>query len=164
MRNVEGVQAATEHLLGQGRRRVVAFGSNPCTESGSAASDWRDTARDSGRRCPTTQPSSSTWSAGSTAPGHRHAQLPRQRHPLRRRGGIQRPHRPRRHAGPAGGRPPIPHDVAVIGFDDIDEARYSLPSLSTIDPGREEIAEVAVRYLKQRIASDADVPPREHLI
>ena len=37
----------------------------------------------------------------------------------------------------------IPHDVAVVGFDDIDEARYSLPSLSTIDPGREEIAEVA---------------------
>ena len=57
----------------------------------------------------------------------------------------------------------VPHDVAVIGFDDIDEARYSLPSLSTIDPGREEIAEVAVRYLKQRIASDEDVPAREYL-
>ena len=36
-----------------------------------------------------------------------------------------------------------PHDVAVIGFDDIDETRYTLPSLSTIDPGREEIAEAA---------------------
>ena len=56
----------------------------------------------------------------------------------------------------------IPHDVSVVGFDDIDEARYSLPSLSTIDPGREEIAEVAIRYLKQRIAAD-DVPAREHL-
>ena len=59
----------------------------------------------------------------------------------------------------------IPQDVAVIGFDDIDEARYSLPSLSTIDPGREEIAEVAIRFLKERIdASDRDDPrPRTPL-
>ena len=39
----------------------------------------------------------------------------------------------------------MPEDVAVIGFDDLDEARYSLPSLTTVDPGRAEIAETAVR-------------------
>ena len=39
----------------------------------------------------------------------------------------------------------IPEDVAVIGFDDIDETQYSMPTLSTIDPGREEIARTADR-------------------
>jgi len=57
----------------------------------------------------------------------------------------------------------IPDDVAVIGFDDIDETRYSLPTLSTIDPGRDEIAETAVRLLVERIAdSGRAIPPREY--
>ncbi len=56
----------------------------------------------------------------------------------------------------------IPDDVAVIGFDDLDEGRYSLPTLSTIDPGRLEIADTAVRVLQERISRrDGDVPPRE---
>lgn len=56
----------------------------------------------------------------------------------------------------------IPHDVAVIGFDDIDETRYSLPTLSTVDPGREEIAETAVRVLLERIAGVSEaIVPRE---
>jgi DNA-binding LacI/PurR family transcriptional regulator len=58
----------------------------------------------------------------------------------------------------------IPDDVAVIGYDDIDETRYTLPTLSTIDPGKEEIAEVAVRFLVERIASPgAAIAPRAHL-
>jgi len=56
----------------------------------------------------------------------------------------------------------VPDDVSVIGFDDIDETRYSLPSLSTVDPGREEIAETAVRVLLERIADpEGATPPRE---
>ncbi len=56
----------------------------------------------------------------------------------------------------------VPDDVAVIGFDDIDETRYSLPSLSTVDPGREEIAETAVRVLLERINdSGRTIAPRE---
>ncbi|MGV0111552.1 MULTISPECIES: LacI family DNA-binding transcriptional regulator [unclassified Arthrobacter] len=56
----------------------------------------------------------------------------------------------------------IPDDVAVIGFDDLDEGRYSLPTLSTIDPGRVEIADTAVRVLQERISRrDGDAPPRE---
>ena len=52
----------------------------------------------------------------------------------------------------------------MIGFDDIDEAQYSRPSLSTIDPGREEIAEMAIRFLKERIDTpDPTAPAREHL-
>ncbi len=54
----------------------------------------------------------------------------------------------------------IPEDVALIGFDDIDETRYSLPTLSTIDPGRSEIATEAVRMLLERISGNKDLPPR----
>ena len=53
----------------------------------------------------------------------------------------------------------IPTDVAVIGFDDLDEARYSLPTLSTIDPGRNEIATTAVRVLLDRIAGVEPTAP-----
>jgi DNA-binding LacI/PurR family transcriptional regulator len=58
----------------------------------------------------------------------------------------------------------VPHDVAVVGYDDIDETRYSLPTLTTIDPGMREIAEIAVRFLVERIAeTGVAVAPREHL-
>ncbi|TPX03141.1 LacI family transcriptional regulator, partial [Schumannella luteola] len=55
----------------------------------------------------------------------------------------------------------VPDDVAVIGFDDLDEAQYSLPSLTTIDPGREQIARTAVDVLMQRVASHDATPARE---
>lgn len=48
----------------------------------------------------------------------------------------------------------IPDDVAVAGFDDIDEARYSTPTLTSIDPGRTEIAAAAVQLLVDRMSGD----------
>ncbi|MTE24761.1 LacI family DNA-binding transcriptional regulator [Microbacterium sp. ZXX196] len=56
----------------------------------------------------------------------------------------------------------VPADVAVVGFDDIDEAAYSIPTLTTVDPGRAWIAERAVDALIERIA-DPDAAPRELL-
>jgi DNA-binding LacI/PurR family transcriptional regulator len=38
----------------------------------------------------------------------------------------------------------VPADVAIIGFDNIDETKYSSPALSTVDPGVAEIAKKAV--------------------
>ncbi|MEV7133718.1 LacI family DNA-binding transcriptional regulator [Arthrobacter sp. NPDC093128] len=55
----------------------------------------------------------------------------------------------------------VPDDVAVIGFDDLDETRYSLPTLSTVDPGRAEIAETAIKLLMERIKNPDAGPPRE---
>lgn len=52
----------------------------------------------------------------------------------------------------------VPDDVAVIGFDNIDEARFSVPSLTTVDPGRAEIARIAVDLLVERIGEKG--PPR----
>lgn len=62
--------------------------------------------------------------------------------------------------GEAGVR--VPDDVAVIGFDNIDEARFSVPSLTSVDPGRDLIAATAVDYLTERInmKDEEQVPPR----
>ena len=46
----------------------------------------------------------------------------------------------------------VPEDVAVIGFDNIDDSQYSLPSLSSVDVGSELIASTAVDLLIERIA------------
>jgi DNA-binding LacI/PurR family transcriptional regulator len=48
----------------------------------------------------------------------------------------------------------IPDDVAVAGFDEIDEARYSTPTLTTVDPGRAQIATTAVELLVERMNGD----------
>ena len=48
----------------------------------------------------------------------------------------------------------IPDDVAVAGFDDIDEASYSTPTLTTVDPGRAQIATTAVELLVARMNGD----------
>lgn len=50
----------------------------------------------------------------------------------------------------------IPDDLLVMGFDDIEESQYSIPSLSTVSPDKRTIAERAVSALVR--AMDADVP------
>lgn len=45
----------------------------------------------------------------------------------------------------------VPTDVAVVGFDDIEETRYSRPSLTTVRPDLQEIADTAIHYLLDRI-------------
>ncbi|MDR2983677.1 MAG: substrate-binding domain-containing protein, partial [Nocardiopsaceae bacterium] len=55
----------------------------------------------------------------------------------------------------------VPQDVAVIGFDDLDEAEYSIPSLTTVDPGQKWIARTAVQRLLEKIAgADAAGEPQ----
>ncbi|HEY3993527.1 MAG TPA: LacI family DNA-binding transcriptional regulator [Ktedonobacteraceae bacterium] len=45
----------------------------------------------------------------------------------------------------------IPQDVAIVGFDDIEDGRYATPSLTTIAPDKEEIGRLAVSSLVERI-------------
>jgi DNA-binding LacI/PurR family transcriptional regulator len=54
----------------------------------------------------------------------------------------------------------VPEDVAVAGFDDIEDGRFSSPTLSTVAPDKAEIARLAVELLAGRIHHDADSPPR----
>ncbi|MEV4464324.1 LacI family DNA-binding transcriptional regulator [Micromonospora echinofusca] len=55
----------------------------------------------------------------------------------------------------------VPEDVAVAGFDDIEDGRFSVPTLSTIAPDKERIARLAVELLAGRIDGDRTAPPRE---
>ena len=166
MRNVEGSRAATEHLIGIGRRRVVALGADPAQGTGSAALrlvGYREALAAAGiEEDPDLVVDVLGWYRSTGADSMRR---------FLERGidfdGVvgfndQIALGALRVMQEAGLR--VPDDVAVIGYDDVDEMRYSLPSLSTIDPGREEIVEVALRYLRGRIdGTDADVPPRDHL-
>ncbi|MBT0772584.1 LacI family DNA-binding transcriptional regulator [Kineosporia sp. J2-2] len=52
----------------------------------------------------------------------------------------------------------VPEDVAVIGYDDIEDGRYSRPTISTISPDKAEIARMAVERLVMRIKSREPVP------
>ncbi len=59
----------------------------------------------------------------------------------------------------------VPQDVAVIGFDDIEEGRYSLPPLTTVSPGRDVIARDAVDLLVTRLdAGSRDRAPVERQV
>lgn len=55
----------------------------------------------------------------------------------------------------------VPEDVAVAGFDDIEDGRFSIPTLTTIAPDKERIARLAVELLADRLSGDRDAPPRE---
>jgi LacI family repressor for deo operon, udp, cdd, tsx, nupC, and nupG len=55
----------------------------------------------------------------------------------------------------------IPDDIAIAGFDDIEESRYSVPSLTTISPDKREIARLAVAQLFERLR-DRTTSPTSH--
>jgi DNA-binding LacI/PurR family transcriptional regulator len=46
----------------------------------------------------------------------------------------------------------VPEDVALAGFDDIEDGRYSTPTLTTVSPDKEHIARVAVDLLDSLIS------------
>jgi LacI family transcriptional regulator, repressor for deo operon, udp, cdd, tsx, nupC, and nupG len=57
----------------------------------------------------------------------------------------------------------VPEDVAVIGIDGIDEGRYSMPTLTTIEPDKVAIATTALELLFDRI-SDGTREPRQVVV
>jgi DNA-binding LacI/PurR family transcriptional regulator len=55
----------------------------------------------------------------------------------------------------------VPDDVAVAGFDDIDEGRYSNPTLTTISPDKESIGRTAVTSLVRLLEGNEAAEPQE---
>ncbi len=55
----------------------------------------------------------------------------------------------------------VPEDVALFGFDDIEDGRFSTPSLSTMSPDKQGIAETAVELLARRLSAGAAGRPEE---
>ncbi|WP_243882644.1 LacI family DNA-binding transcriptional regulator [Cellulomonas dongxiuzhuiae] len=169
MHNVEGARAAVEHLVGLGRQRIAVLGAHPDRRSGQMRpSDLRVR----GYR-----------EALAVAGLPEDPRLERAVAPWLPQDGVDATREllasgvefdaifalndslaigALRALAQAGRR--VPDDVAVIGFDNIGDGRFSTPSLSSVDPGREEIAETAVAMLVERIeAGTRDVrPPRLH--
>jgi DNA-binding LacI/PurR family transcriptional regulator len=167
MQNVEGARAATTHVIEQGRRRIVALGAHPGEVIGSAAlrlSGYREALEEAG----IAYDEELVVPVGSW---HRRNGADAMREFLGRRVpfdaivafndaialGALRVLQENSLA--------VPDDVAVIGFDDIDETQYSMPTLSTVDPGRDDIARTAVDLLLRRIeGGGAPFTPEEVLV
>nr|BFF19130.1 hypothetical protein GCM10025730_26510 [Promicromonospora thailandica] len=58
----------------------------------------------------------------------------------------------------------VPGQVALIGFDDVDDARFAVPALSSVDPGRDQIAQTAVDLLVERIGASGDPAPFRRVV
>ncbi|GAB3919531.1 LacI family transcriptional regulator [Microlunatus endophyticus] len=58
----------------------------------------------------------------------------------------------------------VPDDVAVIGFDDIEEGEYSIPGLSTVSPDKAQIGTTAIDLLADRIAGRRTGPGEKVVI
>jgi DNA-binding LacI/PurR family transcriptional regulator len=168
MHNVESARAGTEHLIGIGRRHIAVIGADPFSpdETGSASLRLR------GYRA-----------ALDAADLPYEPALIRAASPWHRENGAAAMRRlltegisfdavftfndtlglgALRALGEAGVR--VPGDVAVLGFDNIDEARFSVPSLSSVEPGRDQIAKAAVDAIVDRINQKGDaLPPRQIL-
>jgi DNA-binding LacI/PurR family transcriptional regulator len=163
MENVEGARAATEHLLALGRRRIAVLGSHAGEVIGSAGlrvSGYRAALETHG--IPFREElvvDAGPWHRANGAEAMRmllargvefdavfalNDELGLGALRVLREHGVE-----------------VPDAVAIIGFDDVDEGRYSLPSLSTVDPGRREIARLAVEVLLDRIAGSVTGEPRE---
>ncbi|NJC68528.1 LacI family transcriptional regulator [Planosporangium thailandense] len=161
--NVAGAQAAVAHLADLGRTRIAAIGSQPHISGGTAAlrlKGYRQALRrarlayDPALVMPVTR--------FHRADGARAMQalLDLEQPPdavfcfndLMALGAI-------RTLLARGCR--VPQDVAVIGFDDIEEGQFSTPTLSTVAPDKEQIARLALRLVHQRIGARDDAQPQE---
>lgn len=159
--NVAASREATAHLIESGRRRVAAIGFQPdplSSTSQQRARGYLEALKEAGRRHePELTPlvPAFTRSAGQDAM----RELLALGEPpdavfcfsdLLAAGAVR--------AVYDAGRT-VPGDVAVIGFDDIEETRYSVPSLSTIAPDKRQLARLAVESLLARTAADPETPP-----
>lgn len=58
----------------------------------------------------------------------------------------------------------VPDEVQVVGFDDIDEAPYLVPALSSVNPGHDEMADTITSLLVAQITSGATGDPKEVIV
>jgi len=164
--NVAAAGVATEHLLGLGRRAVAALGHQPDSSRESGVAHLRRQGWDEALRSAGIDPDPE-WVAEVPAFGRSEGAAAMLRlldgsravdavfcfNDTLALGAI-------RALAERGVR--VPDDVAVVGIDDIQEARFSVPTLSTVAPDKGEIGRNAVRMLVERLGSGgAKLPPRD---
>lgn len=158
MQNVEAARAATTYLLSLGRTRIAAIGVHPEEKVGSAAlrlEGYRQALSAAGvPDDPGLYGEAQLWhrSTGAEAMA---AVLDRGIRPdaifaFNDTLGLGAMHELQVRGFD------IPRDILVIGFDDVEETRYSAPTMTSVNPGREFIAQTAVRLLLDRIGRQSD--------
>lgn len=152
--NVGAAREATEHLIGSGRRRIAAVGAGHEESAGTGSvrlRGYRAALADAGLEdSALVVPTGRLLRGNGAEAADRLMDLARKPdalfcfndviafgaiHALRRRG-IR-----------------VPDDVAVVGFDDVEEASYSNPTLTSVRPDKEGIAEAAVQRLVSTLES-----------
>lgn len=161
--NVAASRAATEHVIGLGRRRLAAIGAMTASSAQTAhlrLAGFRAGAAGAGLSVPDERVQRvDAFQRGDGARAmDRLLDLPEPPdavvcfNDLLALGALHMLHR----RGVA-----VPQDVAVIGLDDIAESRFSTPTLSTVSQDQVQIATLGVDALLQRISFGSGEPPRE---
>ncbi|WP_433431262.1 LacI family DNA-binding transcriptional regulator [Nonomuraea sp. CA-141351] len=158
---VEGVRMAVEHLLRLGHSTVWhVSGPRERMDAQARIEAWRATLEQAGRSVPRVVPGD--WSAES---GYQ-AGLE-----LAERSGVTAVFAANDHMAlgllrafnERGIR--VPDDVSVVGFDDIPEAGYLIPPLTTVRPDHEEVGRRAVEVLlRQMDGQDDDADDAPHVV
>ncbi|WP_231648142.1 LacI family DNA-binding transcriptional regulator [Saccharothrix sp. NRRL B-16348] len=152
-----GAYAATRHLLDAGHRTVWHVSGPPdWFDSAGRVRGWRSALADAGVEAPPPLPAD--WSAASGyRAGRRLARMPEVTAVFAANDhlalGILR-------AMSEHGRR-VPHDVSVVGFDDVPEAGYLIPSLTTVRPDFDAVAKEALDLLLAQVGGhDVGDPQR----
>ncbi|WP_375483425.1 LacI family DNA-binding transcriptional regulator [uncultured Jatrophihabitans sp.] len=160
--NVAAARDATAHLLARGRKRLAVIGLQPHLSNDTAAQRARGVRKALGRRKPVAEIATTTLHradgaaavASLLASGTDIDGLICFTDELAL-GAI------RQLADRGVG---VPHDVAVVGIDDIEDGRYSVPRLTTVAPDKHTIAETAVRSLLARIEGSPEHRPTDSVV
>ncbi|MBB4689506.1 LacI family DNA-binding transcriptional regulator [Amycolatopsis jiangsuensis] len=154
--NVAAAREATAHLLATGRKRVAAIGAQRGPASATAhlrMRGYQEAVRSAGApELPELMAPATQFSPTEGAEAMR--QLLALPEPpdavfcfsdMLALGALRAAHE-------AGVR--VPEDLAIAGFDDTEEGRYGVPSLTSVSPDKPEIARQAVALLADRIDSE----------
>lgn len=159
-------RAATEHLIGIGRRRIAAIGLPGPDHPGAARQrqvGYEQAMATAGLELDPALEQATKHFDGESGEAAMNALLDLEHPPdavfcfadLVALGAIQAIHR-------RGLR--IPEDVAVVGHDDLPFGRFASPSLTTISPDKRAIAETALDLLARRIAGRPAPDPQGVLV
>lgn len=164
--NAEGAELATARMLATGSRRVAVVGGDPAgsPDGGMAASRRAGWARAHERAGLAADPTLVTPGVGVGPEVGRAAVRHLERSGVDYDGvfaltdstavGVL--------AGLAEAGRRVPQDVQVVGFDNLDLAEFTVPGLTSVDPGRDAVAHHAARLLQRRI--DGATPEPEHVV
>lgn len=148
-----GAALATRHLIGQGRRRIgLITGPLEWWEARERRAGWEESLAGAGLEADESLIVEGDWSASS---GERGMALLLERRPEidavfacndpMALGALQSIHRLGRQ---------VPGDVAIVGFDNIPEAAYFLPPLSSVYQPLVDVGRLAVQVLHNRILAE----------